>query len=244
MAVYGDLNDFELPDILAALSNHGKSGWLRLSTGSDEITLIFDRGTIISVQSSDINLRLGQLLIRQGYLDRDRMERALMLQALTTPPTRIGDVLVDMGYVTRRQIADAVAMQLRASLFRLLVQPGGTFAFTPKAAVASTARPPDLYIEPVVLEAIRLADEWLATHPYPETVTLVDEELAPGSLANLSEPEQHVLLAVLNGVSALEGLATAAQLPTPEFDAVLAALCRRGLVLRLNGQAGEHPADT
>ncbi|HVX29445.1 MAG TPA: DUF4388 domain-containing protein, partial [Nitrolancea sp.] len=161
MSMYGDLNDFALTDILALIAERGKSGTLRLCTATDRITLSFDRGTISSVSSGEINQHIGRLLVRHGYVREEQIEQGLVLQALSSPRRRLGEVLVDIGAVTRRQVADTVASQLKASLVRLLIEPNGSFIFTPSEADSPlAARDAENPIDSVMHEAMQLAAEW------------------------------------------------------------------------------------
>src|SRR6185437_12053825 len=98
-----------------------------LSTATDRITLAFERGNVASVSSGEINQHIGRLLVRRGYVREEQVEQALVLEALSTPRLRLGELLVDIGAVTRRQVAEAVAGQLKSSLVRLLIEPNGTF---------------------------------------------------------------------------------------------------------------------
>jgi hypothetical protein len=66
MGFYGDLHDLPLHDIVYVLSSKEKSGLLTLRTDGDEITLVFERGTVTSLRSSDGSLRIGELLVDQG----------------------------------------------------------------------------------------------------------------------------------------------------------------------------------
>lgn len=232
MGFYGDLEDLPLQDILYVLSSHGKSGRLTLSIPSDEITLVFERGRVVSVTSTDVSLRIGRLLIDQGYVTEEQMDQALALQEVSPQYSRIGDVLVDLGFVNHRQIGRAVAAQFEASLFRILVQPGGTFSFTSEEPVFDNSLMEEIPIEPIVLNAMRLADEWLATHARNVTVELTDTPVEPAALDELSPLEREVLLAVLNGSDTRYALASKTGRTPEEVDDVLEHLVNLGLVAR------------
>lgn len=236
MAIYGDLEDWVLPDLLTTLANRRKTGTLRLSTATGMVTITYDRGTITSVIPSDSNLSIGRFLVRLGFASEEQIEELLVIQGLGTA-ARLGELLVDAGYVTQEQVNEAAAAQLTESLLRLLLQSGGTFAFTPEPPPATPPPAAVSPIEAVVLRAIRLADEWLAHHGTNEAVTLHDGATDPATLDALDEPERVLLLGVLNGVSDVRSLALHAQLPIETFDAALERLTERGLLVR-------HAADT
>lgn len=232
MGFYGDLDDLPLADILYVLSSHGNSGRLTLSIPGDEITLVFDRGHVASVTTTDVNLRIGRLLVDQGYVSDDQMEQALALQAVELERTRIGDVLVELGFVNSRQITRAVAAQLEASLFRILIQPGGSFVFTPEDAVVEDPLVDEIPIEPIVLDAIRRADEWLATNGRQESLILVDTPFRQDVMENLEPVEHEALLAIVNGACTPMDVAARIGVSTEEVDEVIGRLAALGLVLR------------
>lgn len=231
MGMYGDLSDFALTDILALIAERGKSGTLRLSTSTDRITLSFDRGVINSVSSGEINQHIGRLLVRHGYVREEQVEQGLVLQALSTPRRRLGEVLVDIGAVTRRQVADAVASQLKSSLVRLLIEPIGTFAFTPSEADGpAAARDAENRIDSVLREALQLAGEWRENHPTRQTVALSDDEVDPHWPAELSDTDRAILLSILNGSTELHTLALESSLPFVVFDESIERLTELHLI--------------
>ena len=231
MAFYGDLSDFPITDMLSMIASRGKSGTLRLNTPIDMITIVFDHGNVASVSSTEVNQHIGRLLIKHGYVTEEQIEQGLVLQALSTPRARIGEVLVDIGYVTQKQVAEMVAIQLKQSLFRMLIDSNGSFTFTPSDPPiimnGSELRSP---IESVVLDALRLADEWLATHPSRQMISIADGDIDPRLLADLTDHERDILTATLNGSTQLHSLALELPISIAEFDRCLARLSGRNLV--------------
>lgn len=231
MGMYGDLNDFALTDILAMIAQRGKSGTLRLSTATDRITLSFDHGAVSAVSSGEINQHIGRLLVRHGYVREEQIEQGLVLQALSTPRRRLGEVLVDIGAVTRHQVAEAVASQLKSSLVRLLIEPSGSFTFTPSETDdPAVARDAENRIDSVMREALQLAGKWLGHHPVRQSVAISDDEVDPTWPADLSDTERAILLSILNGSSELHTLALESSLPFAVFDESLERLAERHLI--------------
>jgi hypothetical protein len=230
MGFFGDLDDLPLQDILYVLSNRAKSGRLTLKTGEQEFNLFLDRGRVAAVSTNDDSLRIGRLLVDQGYVSEDQMEQALALQEVSERPVRIGDVLVQLGFVTRKEIGQAVAGQLEASLFRVLLNPSGTFAFNAEDAVKVDPLMDEISIEQMILNAVRRADEWIETHSADETVALPRTPIDPSFLDRLDELEKRVLLGVLNGAVTFKALAKGTGLPAPELRATLFGLIDDGLL--------------
>ena len=232
MGFSGDLDDLPLQDILYLLSTRRKSGRLTLRTAMNEFVLLLDQGRVASVITDDDSLRIGRLLVEQGYLSEAQLEQALALQDVTDRTTRIGDVLVTLGFVTRQQIGQAVAGQFEASLFRVLLHPNGTLEFEPEESIKVDPFIQDTSIELMILNAVRMADEWLASNTPDEVVDLTDMRFNPHLFDRMDETERSVLLAVLNGVRTSHELAKVTGLPAPDLRAALIALSNIELISR------------
>lgn len=230
MGFSGDLVDLPLQDILYVLSSKGKSGLLTLRTRSHDISLVFDRASVVSVTTSDGSLRIGQLLVAQGYVTEEQIEHALGLQSVNADSTRIGDLLVDVGYVTREQIQDAVNAQLEASIFRILVQSGGTFSFTPSESIDSEPMTGGIRLESMVLNAMRLADEWRSVHNPDDELHLSDTVIDTAVIDSLDDHERAIVMSVLNGDTTIDVLGLRCGLTATEFKEALERLMERDLV--------------
>lgn len=245
MGFSGDLADLPLHDILHVISRHGKSGQLTLQTESHDISLIFDRGTAVSVTTSDGSLRIGQLLVAQGYVTEEQIETALGLQAISPESARIGDLLVEVGYVTREQIQLAVNAQLEASIFRILMQSGGTFRFTPSDEVASEPLVRGVSLDSMLLNAMRLADEWQSVQEGNGEIVLADTLIDSTAVNELSDPERKLVMAVLNGATSIDVIALKSGLAATDFQAAMDGLRRRGMIgVRTRSEADAQHAGT
>jgi hypothetical protein len=244
MGFSGDLDDLPLQDILYVLSSKGKSGLLTLQTRSHDISLMFDRGSVVSVTTSDGSLRIGHLLVAQGYVTDEQIEDALGLQAVNPDSARIGDLLVDVGYVTREQIQDAVNAQLEASIFRILVQVGGTFTFEPSESVVPEPIATGIRLESMVLNAMRLADEWRSVHNPDNQLRLSDTVIDSMIVDQLDAHERAIVLSILNGDSTVDVLGLRTTLSAAEFKEARDRLIQRRLITvhSLGRSAEEVPA--
>jgi hypothetical protein len=245
MGFHGDLEDLPLQDILYVVSSHGKSGLLTLQTQSHDIALKFDRGAVASVTTSDGSLKIGHLLIAQGYVTEEQIEQALGLQAVNPDSARIGDLLIDVGYVTREQIQDAVNAQLEASIFRILVQAGGTFSFEPTDEVVTDPITSGIRLESMVLNAMRMADEWGSVHDPNLRFELTDALIDSSTINELDQQERAIVMSVLNGDATLDVIALRSGLQAHEFKTVVENLRERGLI-RLTALAevtGQHETE-
>lgn len=241
MGFYGDLEDIPLQDILFVLSKGSKSGQLTLMTGDQQFVLVLDHGRISAVTTNDDSLRIGRLLVDQGYVSEEQMEQALALQKISDQPMRVGDVLVELGFVSRKEIGQAVAAQVETSLFRVLLHPAGAFAFTREGSVPVDPLMEEISIESMILNAVRRADEWIESQIAEESVSLPSHPVDPAALDDLSDTERRALIAVLDGAYSFRAIMKATGLPAPELWAAVRGLEDAGLLTP--GDAQHEPAE-
>ena len=70
MAFKGTLKDFKVPDILQLISLQKKTGILTFTSSDGFITLIFQKGYIVGVDSfpKKLEMRVGSVLVKQDYI--------------------------------------------------------------------------------------------------------------------------------------------------------------------------------
>ena len=93
MALEGTIKDFGLPDIFQLIGLQRKTGILTLKHEKDEVTVTFENGMVVTADSSTKRLedRLGNVLVKQGKLTKERLDEALQTQKATLQ--RLGHVL-------------------------------------------------------------------------------------------------------------------------------------------------------
>lgn len=62
------------------------------------------------------NLPIGQLLLEQGYITEDQLNKALAYQK-THPGNRLGDVLIELGYITEEKKLKALSVRLNVPVY-------------------------------------------------------------------------------------------------------------------------------
>src|SRR6266702_1685881 len=90
MALEGTIKDCGIPDIFQLIGLQRKTGILTL-TSNENVTVAFENGMVVMADSSSKRLedRLGNVLVKQGKLSKERMEEALETQKLTLEEERI-----------------------------------------------------------------------------------------------------------------------------------------------------------
>lgn len=238
MPIYGDLSDLPLHLLLQALTRAGQTGRLVLRTHTEEVTLLLERGRVAAVSSSDVQLRIGQILLQLGEISEDQLEQALALQAVA-PGRRLGELLVQLGFVTHQQVKRALANQFEEVLVRVLRAPDATFAFLPEPVLLPNDETvlEDAPMTKLILNAIRRADE-AALHPRRTSspgdpfapIALVSQVLDRSVLDRLTREEREVLIALLEGSQTVRQVVQATGLSGSRVREIVERLRTLGLV--------------
>ena len=71
------------------------------------------------------NIRIGQLLVKEGVIDERQIEQALMVQAQQAIYTPLGEILRELGFISRRKLHDVLLKyQKQIQLGEILVKMG------------------------------------------------------------------------------------------------------------------------
>lgn len=171
MAFKGTLRDFKVPDILQLISYQRKSGLLTFTNDNAFITLVFEKGFIVGVDSfpKKIELRSGSVLVKQDLISEEMLERALSIQKRTNQ--KIGEILLSMGLIGESTIAEALHTQATEIILSLFKWKKGEYNFK----VMDVIEPSMKIIEPlptdnIIMEGVQMLDEW------PQIAALIPEE--------------------------------------------------------------------
>jgi hypothetical protein len=161
MALEGTIKDFGLPDIFQLIGLQRKTGILTLNNEKDKVTVAFEGGMVVMADSSGKRLedRLGNVLVKQGKLSKDKLEEALQTQKATLQ--RLGHVLTSNNYITDKDLREALHVQVSQIVFKVFRWRDGEYHFAPTDSVEYDRD----YFNPlsadfILMEGIRMVDEW------------------------------------------------------------------------------------
>lgn len=121
-----------LNNLFLYLSNNRQNGILCVSTGPLTKNIFFKDGQIVFAGSTDARERIGDVLLRLGYVTR---EQVASVEA-HSDPRRFGVRLRDAGFITQEQLWEALRAQVSGICCSLVSFPVGTFFFLPNAVPA------------------------------------------------------------------------------------------------------------
>ena len=163
MALEGTIRDFGLPDIFQLIGLQRKTGLLTLTNEKDDesVTVTFENGMVVMADSSARRLedRLGNVLVKQGKVTRERLDEALAVQRQTLQ--RLGHVLVSGSAITAKDLRDALQVQISQIVFRVFRWRDGHYLFAPSDAVDYDRENfAPMSADFILMEGIRMVDEW------------------------------------------------------------------------------------
>jgi len=87
-----------------------------------ELGYIKDEDIRITLKKHQGNLRIGELLNGLGYLSRDDLESALVIQKNTKEEIKIGDILIDHHYISDDNLTEIISIQLDIPIIEIVSQ--------------------------------------------------------------------------------------------------------------------------
>jgi hypothetical protein len=158
MAFAGDLQTFDLFDLLGWLTGRKKAGVLQMTRRSTKKRLAFRDGAVQWSSSNDPRETIGQALVREGLIGEEALFRALLKQEKDR--RRLGELLIAAGLLTEAQLMKTLRANVEAHLLDLFLWGEGRFEF-------DDARPPapepsDLGVElkPLLEEGWQRRERW------------------------------------------------------------------------------------
>jgi hypothetical protein len=163
MALEGTIKDFGLPDIFQLIGLQRKTGHLTLTNERDgeTVTVTFESGMVVMSDSSANRLedRIGNVLVKQGKVSRERLEEALEVQEQTLQ--RLGHILSSGSVITAKDLRDALQVQVSQIVFRVFRWRDGRYQFTPADSVDYDRENfAPMSADFILMEGIRMVDEW------------------------------------------------------------------------------------
>jgi hypothetical protein len=151
----GDASGFPLSDLIAFLSQSRWSGLIRVRTPGGERSITFREGEVRGASSDDPADRLGEVLIRLGYVDRPRLDEVLREQ----PPSKLGRALVEKGYLQAHDLFKCVTHQVSEIFHAIVLCREGSFFLIDQPVDDRSSHNIQLTTQSLLMDSIRKIDE-------------------------------------------------------------------------------------
>ncbi|MCE9667919.1 DUF4388 domain-containing protein [Myxococcus stipitatus] len=151
----GDASGFPLSDLMAFLSQSRWSGIIRVHAPGGERSVTFRDGEVRGASSDDPADRLGEVLVRLGYVDRAQVEAALKGQ----PPSKVGRALVEKGLLQAHDLFKCVTHQVSEIFHAIVLCREGSFFLIDQPVDEKAGHTLQLSTQSLLMDSIRKIDE-------------------------------------------------------------------------------------
>lgn len=252
MAIEGHLEDVSLADICQLLAMGRKTGCLTVTDRSAFGYIYFEDGRVIYANVLNRPDRLGELLVRNGVIDRDDLSASMEQQA-REPGRRLGQIMVERGDLTEEELHHYIRVQVEEAVYHLFAWEQGSFHFAPdekpeEEGIAIVSINP----ESLLLEGARRVDEWSQIEKKISSGDLIfamerDPHEAPPRGPDGREEveltaEQEKVLALVDGTRTVEDVVAESGLVHFEAAKALYGLAQAGFI-QATGRGATRAAD-
>lgn len=222
----GDLEGFELGELLAYLAQSRWTGVLTVASDRLEKSIFIKQGTVRWATSTHHADRLGEVVKRQGLLSAEQLDAVL---ERTPPPGRkIGQLLLSSGLLTTAELYAALRHQMEEIFFSVLTLRKGVFFLFNDPVAGRFAAQLNLDLNGLLMDGLRRIDEMAL---FREVIPSDDAYVArrghrPEGLAG----HEQAVWEAIDGKRTVAEIATAARLPLFDATKALFGLARAGYV--------------
>ena len=153
----GSLACFEIPDLLTFLNMGKRTGVLVMEHPDQETKIFFKEGTPIFATSTKEELRIGNMLLRQGKIDVPMLEN--ILSKHRGAGQRFGEMLLMEKILKREELASFLKIQVSEVIFDTFDWGRGLFSFFDRIPPPDTAVTLEMDIQNLIMEGVRRIDE-------------------------------------------------------------------------------------
>ncbi len=233
MSLQGNLESFNLSELLQLLSHQGKTGTLEIETGEGQARLRFLEGRLVEAwadRRSPAEL-IGGMLVRAGLVSPAQLGHALDRQRQSL--RRLGDILVRMGILRLGEFREILALQHRETVYRLLALKRGSFRFVDEPVEVEEGVSVLLDVGELLMEGFRQIDEWPRIRERIPSDRHVYSRVPDAAVPPDLDPDALRVLGLVDGVLPAGEVVDRARTGTFRGFEILAELYDLGLIRRV-----------
>lgn len=232
----GNLDGFEIVELIQAISLNNSTGALKLSEGNTRNAILyFKQGALIGAREYDEDaLLLGEVLQQLGFVNSEQIDELSRQQRNEPLGEVLGQRLVTSGIITGKQLNEALHSHMMWTVREIALWKKGEYEF-----FENEDPPPHISIIPidtsqVMIEAIRYQHEWSdLIHVLPNgmrTVLQVSHHPPIAHKLYFEVPIWRVIIRV-NAFQTPRRIATASNRPELEVAKIAARLIMENLLI-------------
>ena len=242
MALQGTLKDFSITEIIQLIGQQLKTGVLRIRKGKKIVEIYFVDGMIVHVFSNYRGKKdlIGEILVKAKLISEDQLERVLRIQKGTHK--YLGEILVELQLLTKEDILKVISNQVYETIYDLFWWEDGIFNFDLRLVESYKKIPFALSTEQVLLNILRMVDEWAEIEKRIYSPHLVFErgqgterkssegETRGNGLTEKLTSEQELIYQLVDGVMTAEEIIDRSLLGRFNTSEILNGLLEMGLI--------------
>ncbi len=227
----GPLSEGVVPQLLREIYVRRRNGWLHVVRDEERQSLRFRRGHIVNARTNVVQERMGELMVRRGWLSEADLARAT--EIVIRDKKRLGEVLTELGLVDASRLEDAVAYHVHEMLTKLFTWDEGEYSFEDEEEDAGGELTLKLSTGELILEAVQAVRD-------PDVVRYalgdMDRVLAPSGDPLLRfqkltlSPTDGFVLSRVDGTTSAREIAQIIPLPAEDVERSLFGLLSTGVV--------------
>jgi len=159
MDLQGKIEKFNVPEIFQLISSGRRSGTLGIVRNRQSAMFYFDAGQVTYAYSPDGNNRLGNRLIRKGFIDKNALDESLAEQKKHQGQKRLGRILIDSDRIDDKRLESVLIEQVTDTVHRVMGWDKGVFKFYDNKFPTKDEKSLSLSTEGLILEGAKRADE-------------------------------------------------------------------------------------
>jgi hypothetical protein len=220
----GDAAGFPLSDLIAFLSQSRWSGVIRVQAPGGERSVILREGEVRGATSDVAADRLGEVLVRMGYVDRTQLDTVLREH----PPSKIGRALVERGLLQAHDLFKCVTHQVSEIFHAIVLCREGSFFLVDQPVEDKLGHNIQLSTQSLLMDSIRKIDELAHFRKrIPHSRLYV---LRKGQMNATLDAEEDRVLTLVDGRRTLLDLGQATRLSEFDVTKVVYGLLEGGFV--------------
>ena len=129
LSLSGRFQETTFFDVLEILRLHKATGTIVCVHDRVEKSVCVKNGQVIFASSTDIQDRLGEVLVKAGKISRSQLEKVLQLHQKSAGLIKIGALFVENGYLTPKDLFNGLKLQVNQILHSVLTWNTGEYRF-------------------------------------------------------------------------------------------------------------------
>ncbi len=205
MGLQGSLRDFRITEIIQLIGQQFKTGAFHVESSRKAVQVFFLDGLIVHVLATHRSRRdlLGEILLKAGKISQEDLEKVLKTQDETLQYT--GEIMVELRLLTEEEIVRVISTQVYETIYDLFSWKDGNFRFEPQAVESYKKISIALSPEHVLLNVLRMIDEWPEIQSRVSNFYVVFNrvkplEKDPGKIS----PEQQLVYELVDGKTTVQ----------------------------------------